>query len=88
MDFVSFLYGSCAIPADSNGNADGGCPSPVQIQIWPARPRNLSFYGQACGLPFTTTSVRGVPADLVDDRLEFQAGGSTVVIFGSGESRS
>lgn len=86
-DYVTFLYGpACTLPASDDPNLaiDGGCPQPLQIQLWSASSRNLGFYGTGqCWPPYTVTSVRGVTAYQFDDRLEFQTGNVTVVIFGA-----
>ena len=74
-DFVSFVYGDCT--ADD----DMGCAPPLEIQVWPACRRHLALYGSSpLGPTVERTTVRGVPAAVVDGgtRLELQTGRSTV----------
>jgi hypothetical protein len=80
-DYIDYMYGTCSIPVTTvNGQpeVDGGCTSPLEIQVWPACIRNLGLYPGVA-----TTTVRGVPAAYFEDRLELQTGNSTVVIFGA-----
>lgn len=80
---ITFLYGDCIPPQDSNGSYDGGCPPPVQVQVWSACDRNPSLYGGPGSPTPQETTVRGVPAAYYESgtRLELQTGTSTVVIF-------
>jgi hypothetical protein len=78
-NFVGFLYGDC------EPGSDGGCPLPLEIQVWPACERTLSSYsmgGQP--MPYEATTLRGVPAAFFDNggRLELYTGRVTIVIFG------
>lgn len=78
-NFVGFLYGDCE-PV-----SDGGCPLPLEIQVWPACERTLASYTMG-GQPMAhdRTTLRGVPAAIFDNggRLELYTGRVTVVIFG------
>jgi hypothetical protein len=83
---VRFLYGSCDIPLDENGKADGGCGLPFEIQNWPACRRSFNMDAtQGLGADERLT-VRGVPAVFNEGyhRLTLATGTTTVVIFGSG----
>ena len=83
-EFVSFVYGDC-VTAD-----DLGCAPPIEIQIWPACRRHLALYGlSGLGSTLERTTVRGVPAAVLDDgtQLELQTGRSTVVVFGDSRGR-
>lgn len=84
-EFVSFVYGDC-VPAD-----DLGCAPPIEIQIWPACRRHLALYGPSgLGSTLERTTVRGVPAAVLDDgtRLELQTGRSTIVVFAASRVRA
>lgn len=83
-DFVSFVYGDCT-PADGMG-----CAPPVEIQVWPACRRHLALYASSpSGPTFERTTVRGIPAAVLDGetRLELQTGRSTIVVFGDSRGR-
>ena len=85
-NFASFRYGDC-----TPGN-DGGCPAPLEIQIWPACERNLSSYSLTPfgdPLPHERVTVRGVPAAFFEDghRLELYTGSVSVVMFGEGKAQ-
>lgn len=71
-NFVAFVYGDC------EARDDGGCATPLEVQVWPACERNLASYA----LPHDDLTVRGVPAARFPDRLELYTGDVTVVIFG------
>jgi hypothetical protein len=82
-DSVDFLYGDC----DAR---DGGCPFPLEVQVWPACRRYRALYelgGEA--YPYEELRLRGVPAALFDGgtRLELYTGAVTVVLFGDGPAR-
>ena len=84
-EFVSFVYGDC-VTAD-----DLGCAPPIEIQIWPACRRHLALYGlSGLGSTLERTTVRGVPAAVLDDgtRLELQSGRSTIVVFADSRVRA
>ena len=70
---ISFLYGDCTPPVDSDGHYDGGCGLPVEVQVWPACFRNPGLYGGPGSS--TKTTVRGVPAAFYEggNRLEMTA---------------
>jgi hypothetical protein len=80
---ISFIYGDCTPPMDSEGHYDGGCGPPVQVQVWTACFRNPSLYSGPSSPTPDSTTVRGVPAAYFEggNRLEIQTGTSTVVIF-------
>ena len=83
-EFVSFVYGDCT-PADGMG-----CAPPIEIQVWPACRRHLALYGSAPGDPgLERTTVRGVPAAVLDGgaQLELQTGRSTIAVFGDSRGR-
>jgi hypothetical protein len=82
-DTISFIYGDCTPPMDSEGHYDGGCPPPVEVQVWTACFRNPSLNGGPGSPTPDNTTVRGVPAAYFErgNRLEIQTGTSTVVIF-------
>ena len=83
-EYVSFVYGDCT-PDD-----DAGCASPVEIQVWPACRRSLALYGPSpLGPTFERTTLRGVPAAILDvgTRVELQTGRSTIVVFGDSRDR-
>lgn len=87
-EVVTFLYGDCIPPQDALGSYDGGCPPPVQVQVWPACKRNPASYTQDMLSPIgDKQTVRGVPAASYEGgrRLEVQTGTSTVVIFADAE---
>jgi len=87
-EVVTFLYGDCIPPSDGMGGYDGGCPPPVQVQVWPACKRNPASYTQDMLSPIgDKRTVRGVPAASYEGgrRLEIQTGTSTVVIFAAAE---
>jgi hypothetical protein len=84
-NFASFRYGNCA------PSKDGGCPAPLEIQIWPACERNPSSYSLTPfgdPLPHERVTVRGVPAAFFEDghRLEIYTGSVSVVMFGGGKA--
>lgn len=85
-DFVSFVYGDC-VPSE-----DAGCAPPAEIQVWPACRRYLALYGSEAlaGAAAERTSIRGVPAALLDEgtRVELQTGSSTVVVFADSRARA
>ncbi len=79
---ITFLYGDCVPPKESDGSYDGGCPPPVQVQVWPACARNPALYGQSPGQPTGDHVVlRDVPALAFGGQTELYTGTSTVVIF-------
>ena len=80
---ISFLYGDCTPPTNSEGQYDGGCSPPVSIQVWPACFRNPSLYGEPGTPTPENTTMRGVRAAYFvgGNRLELQTGTSTVFIF-------
>jgi hypothetical protein len=83
-EFVSFVYGDCT-PVDGMG-----CAPPIEIQVWPACRRHLALYGSVPGDPdVERTTVRGVPAAVLDGgaQLELQTGRSTIVVFGDSRGR-
>lgn len=85
---VTFLYGDCIPPSNGMGGYEGGCPPPVQVQVWPACKRNPASYTQDMLSPIgDKQTVRGVPAATYEGgrRLEIQTGTSTVVIFAAAE---
>jgi hypothetical protein len=88
-NFVSFKYGDC-VPIG------GGCPAPLEIQIWPACERNPAMYSltpdpDGAGplkpppLPHESLTVRDVPSAFYEEgnRLELSTGTVTVVLFGT-----
>lgn len=82
-EVISFVYGDCTPPRDSEGHYDGGCALPVEVQVWPACYRNPGLYSGPSSPTPDETTVRGVPAAFYEggNRLEIQTGTSTVVIF-------
>lgn len=82
-EYVSFVYGDC-FP-----ESDAGCAPPLEIQVWPACRRHLALYEQSPGLDVERTTVRGVPAAVLDGgtRMELQTGASTIVVFADSRRR-
>jgi hypothetical protein len=86
--YASFVYGDCT-------PVDGGCPPPLEIQVWPACVRALADYRVTPFspelLPHRRLVRRGVPAALFAEgaglaRLELYSGAVTIVIFGTEEA--
>jgi hypothetical protein len=81
-EFVDLIYGEC------DPSSDGGCSTPLSIQIWRSCNRSLDDYELAPGTPYPheKLDVRGTDAALFeDDRVEVYAGSVTIVIFASDE---
>jgi hypothetical protein len=81
-EFVDLIYGDC------EPGSDGGCSTPLSIQIWRACNRSLDDYELAPGTPYPheKLTVRGTDAALFEgDRVEVYAGSVTIVIFASEE---
>lgn len=89
-NYVSLKYGDC------QPGGDGGCPAPLEIQVWPACERNRSSLqlvpdidgsgpAEAVPYPREDVEVRSIPAAFYDQatRLELYTGEVTVVLFGS-----
>jgi hypothetical protein len=77
---IDFIYGDCVATSET------GCAPPIEVQVWPACMRNLSFYdGSPGALPAERTTIRGAPAAFLDNgaRLEIQTGIVTIAIFAS-----
>jgi hypothetical protein len=70
---VSYIYGDCTPPAGQ----EGGCASPIELQVSPACERNVAQYDHRPKL----TRRRGVPSAALDRALELYTADSTVVIF-------
>jgi hypothetical protein len=86
VNFVSFLYGSCA------ASDDQGCPYPLEVQIWPACVRSLAdltLTPDGRPLPAESLRLRGVPAAFFEEglRLELYTGTVTIVLFGLDRSQ-
>jgi hypothetical protein len=82
---LTYLYGTCKVPDDD----EASCPYPVSVQNFPACERNLSLYQRypapsGESVPYTKTTVRGVPAAVFDGglRIEVYTGDVTVVVWG------
>jgi hypothetical protein len=80
---ITFLYGDCIPPQDASGRYEGGCPPPVQVQVWNGCVRNPTVYGGVGAPQGDHLIIRGVPALSFDNgsRVEMYTGRSTVVIF-------
>jgi hypothetical protein len=80
--FVSFVYGDC------HTVGEGGCPYPLEIQVWPSCERNLAKF-RANDNPLANESeeltIRGAPALAIAGGviLNVYVGDVTVAIFGS-----
>ncbi len=80
-NFVTYIYGSCAIVAGSEG-----CSPPLEVQSWPACERSLADYQLEDGVPYPHENLGeldGVPAYAFNEgtRVELYAGAATVVVF-------
>lgn len=80
---ISFLYGDCIPPMDESGHYDGGCPLPVEVDVWNACVRNPTVYNDPNSPQGERTILRGVPAQVFDNgsRLEMYTGKSAIVIY-------
>jgi hypothetical protein len=85
-DYVSFVYGDCR-----PSSPDSGCAPPAEIQVWPARSRNVGSYDASHGAfgPPELTRIRGSPAAFFDagTRLELYTAQLTVVLFARSRER-
>jgi hypothetical protein len=73
-DTISYIYGDCEPPA----GVEGGCATPLEVQVWRACGRTYRDYSPANRSPLSRQ--RGVPVMEGDRRIEVYAD-STVVIF-------
>ncbi len=82
-EYVSFVYGDCV------AESEAGCAPPIEIQVWPACRRHLTLYDSSIGPDLDRTTVRGVPAAVLDGgtQLELQTGRSTIVVFADSRQR-
>ncbi|MDP8911282.1 MAG: hypothetical protein M3M94_04375 [Actinomycetota bacterium] len=82
-DHVTMIYGDC------DPGTDGGCSTPLQIEIWRSCNRYLDDYEAAPGqpLPHTESMVRGTKAADFGGRLEVYAGSVTIVISANSSLR-
>lgn len=87
--FVTYRYGTCE-PPGVDGDVEGGCTAPVEVQSAPLCERHANLYKvgpEGDPYPRTDLTVRGVPAALFAGgpivTLEVYTGDTTVAIHGS-----
>jgi hypothetical protein len=78
---LSFIYGDCEPPP-----GEGGCPAPLEIQVFPIdqRPPGMISSMIAC----RKVTVRGVQGALFSGDLDLYVGDQTVVIFADSTERT
>lgn len=70
---VSYSYGTCEPPP-----MEGGCPAPLEVQVWPACMRGVS----SSRVRRAVSRRRGVPTVRREGSVELYTGNSTVIVFG------
>jgi len=78
---LSFIYGDCEPPP-----GEGGCPTPLEVQVWPIerRPPGIISETIAC----RKVTVRGAEGAFFGSDLDLYVGNQTITIFADSQERA